>query len=68
MKISKESVKDVAIATVKGATGLIPIAGGFLSEYIGLANEKVAAKRLNEWIRLVDERLRAIENNVSHVA
>lgn len=63
-----ENAKDVALATVKGTVSLIPLAGGFLSEYIGLANEKIMAKRLEDWMNLVDERLSKLESDLSEIA
>jgi hypothetical protein len=49
-----ENLKDVSIATIKGAVGIIPFAGSFLSEYIGLAQEKIGDKRIEEWIKMVE--------------
>ena len=44
---------DVLIATGKGAVSLFP-GGGFLAEYISLAQNYVADKRMNEWKARVD--------------
>jgi len=58
MKIPKE---DIMKATIKGAIGAIPIAGSFLSEYLGLAFDNVAEARRNEWMDLVNDRLKKLE-------
>ena len=58
MKIPKE---DIMKATIKGAIGAIPIAGSFLSEYLGLALDNVAEARRNEWMDLVNDKLETLE-------
>ena len=55
--MTKEDVKDVAVATAKAAVSIIPIGGAFLSEYIGLAQEKIANKRMLEWTTMVEQKL-----------
>ena len=45
---------DALIATGKGAVSLFP-GGGFLAEYISLAQGDVADKRMNEWKQRVEE-------------
>lgn len=57
MGISKDDVKDAALATIKGAASATPFVGGLLSEYIGLAQQKVADKRMSEWKQMVEEKL-----------
>ena len=55
--MKKESIKDVAIATAKGAIGNIPFAGALLSEYIGLAQERIADKRVKEWMEMIEQKI-----------
>ncbi|MDP4132701.1 MAG: hypothetical protein Q8882_01650 [Bacillota bacterium] len=62
MGISKDDVKDVVFATVKGAVSATPLVGGLLSEYIGLAQEKVANKRMTEWIQLIEDKLQKLSS------
>lgn len=64
-----ENLKDVTIATIKGAVGIIPFAGTFLSEYIGLAQEKIADKRIKEWIEIIEckiDKLNCDAHKLSH--
>jgi hypothetical protein len=65
---TKETVKDVALATVKGAVGAVPFLGSLFSEYIGLATELIASKRHNEWQNMIDEKLSRIECEMSQIA
>ena len=51
----KETVKGVALATVKGVVGAVPVVGSLFSEYIGLATEAIASKRQNEWQSMIEE-------------
>lgn len=62
MDSSKKIIGEVALATAKGAIGSIPIAGGFLTEYIDLAQEKIRDKRFLEWKSLVESRLIKLES------
>lgn len=57
MEISKGDVKDAVLATVKGAVSATPLVGGLLSEYIGLAQEKVANRRMAEWKQMIEDKL-----------
>lgn len=59
-----ENLKNVTIATIKGAVGIIPFAGTFLSEYIGLAQEKIADKRIKEWIEMVECKIEKLDCDV----
>jgi hypothetical protein len=63
-----ENLKDVSIATIKGAVGIIPFAGSFLSEYIGLAQERIADKRIKEWIEMVECKLEKLNYDVSKLS
>ena len=54
MKNTENIGKKIIIATIKGAVGTIPVAGPFLSEYIGLTTEIIASKRLDEWQNMVE--------------
>lgn len=68
MKVKREDMLDVAAATAKGAISSIPIAGGLISEYIGLAQEKVRDKRLNEWINMVNEKMLKLEISIEELS
>ena len=57
MVISKDDVNDAALATIKGAASATPFVGGLLSEYIGLAQQKIADKRMSEWKQMVEDKL-----------
>lgn len=58
---------DVLIATGKGAVSLFP-GGGFLAEYISLAQGYVADKRMNEWKQKVEEVLAKIPRSIDELA
>ena len=64
----KDTIKDVALATVKGAVGAVPIVGSFFSEYISLATEIIASKRHNEWQNMIEEKLAKIDCEISQIA
>ena len=66
--MKKENIKDVAVATIKGAVGVIPLAGPLLAEYIGLSSEIIASKRQKEWQDMVEEKLSQIEDDISEIA
>jgi len=68
MGITKETVKDITLATVKGAVGTVPIVGSLFSEYINLAIETIASKRLKEWQDMIEEKLSKIECEISQIA
>jgi len=65
---TKETVKGVALATVKGAVGAVPVVGSLFSEYIGLATEAIASKRQNEWQSMIEEKLSNIDCEISQIA
>ena len=58
---------DALIATGKGAVSLFP-GGGFLAEYISLAQGYVADKRMNEWKQRVEEVLAKIPRSIDELA
>ena len=58
MDVSK---KDFALATMKGVVSEVPIIGGCLSEYIGLAQRNIADKRLIEWQNMVEVKLEKLD-------
>lgn len=60
-------LSDVLIATGKGAVSLFP-GGGFLAEYISLAQGYVADKRMNEWKLKVEEVLEKIPRSIDELA
>ena len=58
---------DALIATGKGAVSLFP-GGGFLAEYISLAQGYIADKRMNEWKLKVEEVLEKIPRSIDELA
>lgn len=68
MKISNEDVKDTALATVKGTVSSIPIVGGLFAEYIGLAQDKIADKRMAQWMDMVEEKLQKLHDKFDELA
>jgi hypothetical protein len=66
---TKENIgKKIIASTVKGAVSLIPIAGSFLSEYLGLSSEIIASKRQKEWQNMVEETLSKIKDPMPRIA
>lgn len=68
MEISKNDIKEAAMATVKGAVSNIPIVGGLFAEYIGLAQGKIADKRIIQWMDMVEEKLQKLHDNFEGLA
>lgn len=62
-----EKLNNFLIATGKGAASLFP-GGGFLAEYISLAQSYVADKRMDEWKSMVEETLNCIPRSVEDLA
>lgn len=63
----ENKITDILIATGKGAVSLFP-GGGFLAEYISLAQGYVADKRMNEWKSKVEEVLEKIPRSIDELA
>jgi hypothetical protein len=63
-----ENLKNIAVATIKGAVSNIPFAGSLLSEYIGLAQEKIVDKRIKEWVEMVEEKIDKLQCDISKLA
>jgi len=68
MDKTKDIIGKAVIATTKGAVGAVPVVGSFLSEYINLATEAIATKRLKEWQDMIEEKLSKIECEISQIA
>lgn len=66
--MNKDDVKDVAVATAKAAISIIPIGGAFLSEYISLAQEKIADKRTKEWVKMVEQKIEKLECDIQELS
>lgn len=66
--MNKDDVKDLVGATAKGIASCVPVAGGFITEYIGLAQDKVRDKRLNEWMMSVTNKLQKLEVDIEHLS
>jgi len=64
----KEMIKDFVSTTVKGGVGAIPFADSFLTEYIGLAQNRSANKVMKEWQVLIDIRLSKLETSLENLA
>lgn len=62
-----KKLNDFLVATGKGAVSIFP-GGGFLAEYIGLAQSYVADKRMDEWKSMVEEVLQDIPRTVDDLA
>lgn len=63
----ENKLTDALIATAKGAVSLFP-GGGFLAEYISLAQGYVADKRMYEWKLKVEEVLEKIPRSIDELA
>lgn len=63
----ENKITDILIATGKGAVSLFP-GGGFLAEYISLAQGYVADKRMSEWKSKVEEVLEKIPRSIDELA
>jgi hypothetical protein len=63
-----ENFKNVSIATIKGAVGYIPFVGTFLSEYIGLAQERIADKRIKEWIEMIECKIEKLNFDIKKLS
>jgi len=68
MSDKKEMFNSAVSATLKGGIGAIPIAGSFLTEYIGLVQDRSANKIMNEWQEMIDVRLSKLEANREKLA
>lgn len=68
MKISKDDVKDTALATAKGAISGVPIVGGLFAELIGLAQDKIADKRMAQWMGMVEDKLQKLQDKLEALA
>ena len=66
--MKKDDVKEAAVATIKGAVGIIPIAGGLLSEYIGLVQQKIADKRTKEWVEKVEGKIEKLSCDIERLS
>ena len=64
----KEKAQAIIVATAKGAIGLIPGAGSFLTEYVSLVQEGLGKKAQQEWRNLVEERLEKLNCQMSDLA
>ena len=62
-----KKLTDVLIATGKGAVSLFP-GGSFLAEYISLAQDHVADKRMNEWKAMVEDVLEKLPRSIEDLA
>lgn len=60
--------KDFVVATTKGIVGVIPFAGAFLSEYIGLVQDNITNKRTQEWREKVEEKLQQLKVSVQELS
>lgn len=62
--MSKETIKEVGVATVKGGIGLIPIVGPLFSELIGVFTNKKSQQRFEKWASMVESRLERLEQKI----
>jgi len=63
-----ENINATVIATVKGAVSSIPFAGPILSEYIGLAQTKIADKRIKEWMKMIECKMEKLNCDVDRLS
>lgn len=68
MSIAKNDIIDATIATAKGIVGATPMVGSILSEYISLAQDKVADKRMNDWKGMVEIQLSKLRTDLNQIA
>ena len=66
--MSKDEVKDVAVAVVKGAIESIPVVGGVFGEFINKAEQTALEKRRQEWITLVNARLDRLQDRIDELS
>ena len=64
----KEDIKSVVIATAKGVVSNIPIAGPLLSEYIGLAQNRIGDKRVKEWLELLENKIAKLDCDINRLS
>lgn len=62
------NAKDALLAAGKAAVSTIPVVGPFAAEFIGLAQDNVINKRLEEWIALVDAKLNVLQNRLDELS
>ena len=62
--MSKETIKEVGVATLKGGIGLIPIVGPLFSELIGVFTNKKSQQRFEKWASMVESRLERLEQKI----
>lgn len=61
------NLTDIILATGKGAVSLFP-GGGILAEYISLAQNRIADKRMNEWKAKVEDVLEKLQLSIDNLA
>lgn len=62
--MSKKTINEVGLATVKGGVGLIPIVGPLFSELIGVFTNKKSQQRFEKWASMVEIRLEKLERKI----
>ena len=63
-----KNINDAVIATIKGVVSNIPFAGSLLSEYMGLAQEKIADKRIKEWMEMVEYKIEKLNCDIDKLS
>lgn len=56
-------IKDITVATIKGGLSPLPF-GSIFAEYIGLVQESIYNKRMENWISYVEETLQKIQRSI----
>ena len=63
LQVPHERAADKALSLIKGAIGAIPIAGSVAAEVFGLVLGPPIVRRRDQWMELVAERLKALEES-----
>lgn len=63
----EENIKNLMIATAKGAVSVLP-GGGLLAEYIGLVQSTIVEKRMADWMEKVEEMLKRFSQSIDELA
>jgi hypothetical protein len=61
-----ENIRDKLVAATKGIVGIVPWAGGLLGELVGLVIPKQRQDRIVTYLRLLNDRIGAMETNLAN--
>ena len=60
-------IKDITVATIKGGLSPLPF-GSIFAEYIGLVQESIYNKRMENWMTYVEKTLQKIQRSIDDLA